>query len=190
MVHKNASLAKRLFGGLFSIYSYTLFAIIFIAGCATNGPPTSQNNATHSTLNLDHPTPLQKQGRLSIKVASEPPQSLTAAFEIKGSSTQGELRLMSPIGSTIALLSWTPTQAFLMANNESKEFQHIDTLMQELTGTVLPLNAVFDWLVAIPTPAPGWQLDLSQMKHPERPSLYAKRTAPQPAAELRVVLEP
>ncbi|HRH06531.1 MAG TPA: lipoprotein insertase outer membrane protein LolB, partial [Burkholderiaceae bacterium] len=80
--------------------------------------------------------------------------------------------------------------ATLIANNETKRFAHIDALMQELTGTVLPLSALFDWLIAVPTPAEGWQVDLSQMQMAERPRLFAKRTAPLPMAELRVVLEP
>ncbi|HMS26614.1 MAG TPA: outer membrane lipoprotein LolB [Burkholderiaceae bacterium] len=166
-----------------------MITVLLIAGCATNTPSTTQNEQTNSIAHLDK-TNFQKQGRLSIKVESETPQSLSGAFEIKGTALQGDLSVFSPIGSTVAQVSWSPTQAILMANNETKQFDHIDALMLELTGTVLPLTALFDWLMAIPTPAAGWQVDLSQMQHAQRPRLFAKRTTPLPLAELRLVLEP
>ena len=168
----------------------TLIASILIAGCATNTPITGLNNHQNPITEPDIRKIFYKQGRLSIKVESEAPQSLSGAFEIKGTAVRGELSVFSPIGSTVAQVAWTPSEATLIANNETKRFAHIDALMQELTGTVLPLSALFDWLIAVPTPAEGWQVDLSQMQMAERPRLFAKRTAPLPMAELRVVLEP
>ena len=174
----------------FNTFASTLFASILIAGCVTNTPTTGQIDHQNSIAEADISKIFYKQGRLSIKVESETPQSLSGAFEIKGTAVRGELSVFSPIGSTVAQVAWTPTDATLIANNETKRFAHIDSLMQELTGTVLPLSALFDWLIAVPTPAEGWQVDLSQMQQTERPRLFAKRTTPLPAVELRVVLEP
>lgn len=167
-----------------------VLAIFLIAGCAVNTKSIGQNDSTHSVIKLDSNKVIYKQGRLSIKVESEKPQSLSGAFEIKGTALQGDLSLFSPLGSTLAQVRWTPTEATLIAHNETKRFAHIDALMQELTGTVLPLTALFDWLIAVPTPAAGWQVDLSQMQQTERPRLFAKRSIPLPYAELRVALEP
>ena len=178
----------------FNTLASTLIASVLIASCATNTPTTGQIDHQNSIAEPDISKIFYKQGRLSIKVeATTPltsPQSLSGAFEIKGNAVRGELSVFSPIGSTVAQVAWTPTDATLIANNETKRFAHIDSLMQELTGTVLPLSALFDWLIAVPTPAEGWQVDLSQMQMAERPRLFAKRTAPLPIAELRVVLEP
>ncbi len=168
----------------------TFFVAFFIAGCATNNKPTSQYDPISSNAKLNTNQTFYKQGRLSIKVGTETPQLLSGAFEIKGDALQGELSMFSPIGSTVAQVSWTPTQAILIANNETKRFEHINALMQELTGTSLPLNALFDWLAAAPTPADGWEVDLSQMQQAKHPRLFAKRVTPLPAAEIRVVLEP
>ncbi len=52
-------------------------------------------------------------GRLGLQVHSEPPHNLHASFELQGSAQQGELTMLSPVGSILARLSWTPGQATL-----------------------------------------------------------------------------
>ena len=61
-----------------------------LAGCAT--PPGSRDDPPHNW-----------SGRLAVQVHSTPPQSLTAGFELNGSSEVGELRLHSPLGTTLAI---------------------------------------------------------------------------------------
>ena len=58
-------------------------------------------------------------------------------------------------------------------------------LTQALTGTPLPLEALFDWLRGQATPASGWAVDLSA--HAEG-RLIAQRREPLPTAELRLRL--
>ena len=45
-------------------------------------------------------------GRLSLQVHSEPAQSFAASFELKGQPGQGELKLISPLGSVLGVLRW------------------------------------------------------------------------------------
>lgn len=166
----------------------TLFAIFLIAGCAAKTPATGENS-TQNVDNKINAANFSRQGRLSLRVDSEPPQTLSGAFTLNGNAQQGDLSLSTPLGSILAELSWTPQQAILKANNDTRLFASTDALMQQFTGTVLPLNALFDWLSGRDTPAEGWLVDLSQMSNPESPRLIAKRTSPLPAVELRVVLE-
>ena len=52
-------------------------------------------------------------GRLSVRVDSDPPQSFTAGFDLRGSPQTGELQLNSPLGNTLATVLWSPQGAEL-----------------------------------------------------------------------------
>lgn len=135
---------------------------------------------------------ISRQGRIAIRVDSEPPQSLSGAFTLNGNAQIGDLSLSTPLGSILAELSWTPQQAVLKASNKTRSFDSTDALMLQVTGTVLPLAALFDWLVGRNTLAAGWQVDLTQMNAangPDSQRLIARRTDPLPTVELRVVLD-
>jgi outer membrane lipoprotein LolB len=125
-------------------------------------------------------------GRLSLQVASDPPQSFSADFELRGSAQVGELRLSTLLGQTLATARWTPEAADLHTPQGNQAYPSMDALTQHLIGTALPLTPLFDWLRGTPTPADGWSPDLS--RHPEG-RLSARRTHPQPAATLRLVLQ-
>ncbi len=152
-----------------------LAASALLAACAHHPPAT--------------PTPDAQawQGRLSLTVASEPPQALHAQFTLQGHAEAGRLSLDSPLGSTLAVLQWQPGQAELLQGGQARQYDSLDALAQEATGAALPLAALFDWLQGRDTPAPGWQADLGQISHGR---LSARRLMPLPEAELRVILDP
>ena len=126
-------------------------------------------------------------GRLALQVHSEPPQSFSAAFTLRGAPARGDLSLTTPLGSTLAYLAWEPGTAVLRANGEVRRFDSIETLSREAIGTALPLAALFDWLAGRPAEVPGWQADLARV---DAGRLVARRASPAPAAELRIVLDP
>ena len=165
-----------------------IFAINLIAGCAVNTPPNGllegQDSASKPNANTPH-----YQGRLSLRIASDTPQSLYGAFSISGDAKTGELTLNSPLGNTVAKLTWTPQTAILAANNTTTSYASTDGLIATVTGTALPLPALFDWLAGINTPIEGWETDLSNMQNTENRRLITKRTSPLPAVELRIALE-
>lgn len=153
-----------------------LFAIIFIAGCAsparTAGPFDAENPAWH--------------GRLALRIDSEQPQSFSAGFELTGNAQTGALVLTSPLGSTLAALNWTPHTAVMRANGELRRFDSLDALLQQATGAAIPIATLFAWLKGDNASTPGWLADLSQL---EAGRLMARRTAPAPTVELRLVLD-
>lgn len=165
-----------------------IFAINLIAACTTNTPSNGLSTPANSALN---PAPSQKsyQGRLSIRIAAETPQSLYGAFTISGDAQTGELTLNSPLGNTVAKLAWTPRTALLVANNTTTNYPSTEALIANVTGTALPLPALFDWLAGINTPIDGWEVDLSNMQNADNRRLIAKRTNPLPAVDLRIALE-
>ena len=161
-----------------------LFAMFLIAGCAVNTLATGTNDAqTEPEIAL-----LQSfwAGRISLQIQSEPAQAFFASFELKGSAEQGELALISPLGSTLAVIRWSPGEATLLQGGVTKSFASTDELLAQTTGAALPLPALFDWLAGKNTPTPDWLADLSQLGSGR---ITATRASPSPRADLRVVLD-
>lgn len=125
-------------------------------------------------------------GRLALQVEGDAQSSFSAGFDLRGSPREGELELTTPLGSVAALLQWSPGRARLWAPGQpDRSAGSLDELVTQATGAPLPVAALFDWLDGIPTPADGWQADLSQR---EQGRLRARRLTA-PAADLRLVLE-
>jgi outer membrane lipoprotein LolB len=126
-------------------------------------------------------------GRISLQVQSEPAQSFSASFELKGRPERGELSLISPLGSVLGVLRWSPGEAVLdSGNGKIQRFASVDELMAQATGAAVPLAALFAWLQGEPAGASGWSADLSRHKDGR---ISAKRSDPAPQADLRVVLD-
>jgi outer membrane lipoprotein LolB len=150
-------------------------ALLLLAGCAQ--PLLRPSSATAAYW----------QGRLALRVAAQPePSSFFANFELQGTAEAGELRLSSPIGTTLAQLRWSPQTAQLRSNGQTRIFDSLDALAQEATGTAIPIAALFEWLQGRAVSVAGWQADLSQL---DAGRLLAQRLQPGPTADLRLILE-
>lgn len=126
-------------------------------------------------------------GRLALQIDSTPPQSFSAAFDLRGAPTAGELQLTSPLGNTLATVVWTPAGAELRQGSRVTRRGSLDELTRELSGTEVPVAALFGWLRGEAGDVPGWQADLSRQAEGR---VTARRTWPLPTAELRVVFQP
>ena len=149
-------------------------SLLMLTGCSTPGTKPTEASPFWS-------------GRLGLQVQTSPPQSWSASFELSGSAEQGQMRLFSPVGTTLARLRWTPQTALLEQGQSQTESDNLQSLIQRLTGTDLPMSALFAWLAGRTSDVPGWQVDLSA--HPQG-RLTAKRTFPAPEAVLRIVIDP
>ena len=155
----------------------TLFTVFFLAGCAQMPRATAQDG-----LKNDFWT-----GRISLQVQSEPAQSFSASFELKGRAERGELTLISPLGNVLGVLRWSPGEAVLdSGGGKVQRFASVDELMAQATGAAVPIDALFAWLRGDNAAASGWSADLS--RHQEG-RISAKRSQPAPQADLRVVLD-
>lgn len=124
---------------------------------------------------------------MSLNIKSEPEQSFSAGFELKGRSERGELTLISPLGNVLGVLRWAPGEAELDSGNRNiQRFDSVDALMAQATGAAVPLGALFAWLQGDNATASGWSADLS--RHGEG-RIAATRMQPMPQADLRVVLD-
>lgn len=153
-----------------------LLAALALTGCAR--PPSPPLGETRSDF---------WTGRISLQVHSEPAQSFSASFELKGRPELGELTLISPLGNVLGVLRWSPLDAVLdSGNGKVQRFASVDALMTQATGAAVPLSALFAWLQGDPAKVSGWSADLS--RHGEG-RILARRADPQPEAHLRVVLD-
>lgn len=150
--------------------------LVLLAGCATPPRPAGPADAINGPWS----------GRLALQVEDRPAQSFSAGFELKGNAQAGELSLFSPLGGTVAVLTWQPGSALLRNGAETREFGSVDALVARVTGEPIPVAALFDWLRGIDTPVPGWRADLTQLPQGR---LAAKRLEPLPQADLRLALE-
>jgi len=164
------------------ILVWCLAVVFFIAGCATS---------TGSKSQLDINSPLW-QGRMALTVdafdaAGNPKkQSTSAGFELRGTAASGELRLFTPLGSTLAAIAWTPTKAVLTARGDTREFASLQLLLTHMLGTNIPVTTFFAWLNGQAEQAEGWQVDLSERSQGK---ILAQRFDPAPAAQLKLVLD-
>ncbi len=155
---------------------WLLTSVLILSGCATAPRQSGPIDAVLGPWS----------GRLALQVEDQPGQSFSAGFELKGNAQNGELALYSPLGGTLAVLSWLPGRATLQAQGKPREFESVDALLAQVAGTEIPVAALFDWLRGMDTPVAGWRADLSELA---KGRLTAKRLQPPPQADLRVVLE-
>jgi outer membrane lipoprotein LolB len=125
-------------------------------------------------------------GRLALQVEDAPSKSFSAGFELQGGPERGELKLYTPLGGTLAVLSWWPGSATLTTGERVRHFDSLEALATQATGTPIPVAPLFDWLRGAQTPVPGWRADLSQLADGR---LHAKRESPPPVVDLRVALD-
>jgi outer membrane lipoprotein LolB len=149
------------------------------------------------------PTSAAVSGRLALQVEAfqaRPAQSLSAGFDLRGDATTGELRLSTPLGTTLAAAYWAPGEARLVTPEGERRFEDLDALSRDTFGESLPLRALPDWLQgrpwagagaarALPT-GPGfeqlgWTVDLAGF---DAGQWRASRAGP-PAVRLRAQLE-
>lgn len=152
--------------------SWIACCVLWLAGCAQPASRASQEEDSW-------------RGRIALQVDGQAAQSFSATFELQGNPESGSLVLLSPFGNRIAQLEWKDGQASLQNGQETRTSDSLETLLLDVTGTRIPIAALFSWLNGTQATAPGWQADLSGMKDGR---LTARREHPTPQAILRIVL--
>ena len=143
------------------VLALALSSALLAAGCTTTRLSPMDSNAYWS-------------GRMALQVLKDPPESLSAGFELQGSAQAGEMVLISPQGARL-------TQGQQQIDSPS-----LQKLGSRLTGTELPIAALFEWLAGRPAEAVGWQVDLSAHAQGR---ISAERRETSPGAVLRIALD-
>jgi outer membrane lipoprotein LolB len=164
-------------GGLAGLRRFAVLLLwtacaLWLAGCAQPMQKTAPEEDAWS-------------GRLALQVDGQASQSFSAMFELRGNAQSGGLALISPLGSRIAQLDWKDGHAQLVSAQETRTSDSLDALLQDVTGTRIPVAALFGWLKGVQATVPGWRADLSAL---DQGRLVAHRDDPAPQATLRIAL--
>jgi outer membrane lipoprotein LolB len=160
-----------------AFYTLVGVAIFAFAGCAQV-----------SGLQRLSSEPAQWSGRLSVKVYSTPPEAFTADFELTGNPQTGSMTLFSPIGTTAAVLQWSPGHASFTSGGQTQQFDSVEALALQATGTALPIGTFFDWLQGRSTELPGWSVRAYDTRTGRVQA--TRELEGQPRVELRIALLP
>ena len=152
----------------------TLVALL-LAACASP-PPAKQYGQSSDVW----------QGRLSVQVASEPAQRISADFFLEGGPQARSLTLDSALGTRMARMQWDASGALLQMPGQTQRFASLDAMVQQTLGSTLPMPALFAWLRGQAVSAAGWEL-LTLDKAQGR--IRARSVQRVPATQLDIVLE-
>lgn len=153
---------------------WLVLCALWLAGCAQ---PMPSAHVEENSWN----------GRIALQIDGQASQSFSAMFELRGTAQAGGLVLLSPFGNRIAQLDWKDGHAQLVSGQDTRTSDSLDTLLQDVTGTRIPVTALFSWLKGTQASATGWQADLTGIADGR---LTARRDDPQPTATLRIALTP
>jgi len=127
-----------------------------------------------------------RAGRFALVIDTEPQQSFLSTFDLTGGWPEGVLTIYNPLGMQMARVEWTAQTARLLQGKQVRQFENLEKLIYQTTGTQLPAAALVDWLSGKPTPAEGWNVDVSEW-HLNR--LVLERVQPAPRTVLRIAFE-
>jgi len=163
-----------------------LVCSLVLASCA----PLQKNLAPRpiesqvSTLSTNE---LHWSGRLQIDV--RPPKTLhmTNDFELDMSEQEGELRILGPLGSTLAVITWglpdmPATLESAQMTPRLQSYDSLDDLMVHWLGTPIPSRSLLGWLQGQSVSVPGWQF--SPLTNGV---LMAHRLEPEPAVDFKII---
>lgn len=89
------------------------------------------------------------------------------------------------MGTVLAELLWTPSSAQMQQGEAIQSYANLALMSIQLTGTDLPIAALFEWLNGRDPHPDEWTADLTQLGEGR---LTVRRHAPD--TELRLILDP
>lgn len=157
---------------------------LWLTACAQPplAPPTATANDPAPPTAIVQPAtaPIELQGQMGVKLGAwgqEPARGMSFGFFFQGQVERGSLSLMTPLGSQVAQVDWTPTSATLRrigpGGGEDIQRGSVDELAETALGEALPLQTLVHWMQGRPDPALphhaqpetstfeqlGWQVD-------------------------------
>jgi len=152
-----------------------VLACVLLAACST--PAKRQQYVTPNDV---------WEGRLSVQVAGDAPQRVSADFFLEGTARRASLTLNSPLGTRIARMQWDDTSATLEMGDQKRSFESVDAMTESSLGSALPMQAFFSWLSGRPEAAPGWEIQTLDMVQGRIRARSVDRT---PAVQIDLLLE-
>lgn len=134
------------------------FAML-VAGCANLAPPAGGTGEAGATAQgpRTYRQNIVLEGRLSLRYQqNQEERSVHGSFVWTQTADQTHLRLLSPLGQTIALIDIKPGLAVLTQSGQPpRSAGDADQLMAQTLGWPLPIAGMRDWLQGFATDAGG-----------------------------------
>lgn len=178
------ALAASWIGALRAVLA-TLVLMLLVSGCQSPKPPSFMSEKRAHAQTSEAVNRFHLEGRLFIEVThseSEPvldprqtnhstgynktlspqrTQRINAPFELDlEENVFGELRLLGPLGTTSALITWSPEHAQLQSTELDPPLQwfpNLALLVHHWLKADLPLEHILRWLEGQDTKLEGWQ---------------------------------
>lgn len=147
---------------------------------------------------------LQAKGRISAVATAEDGkvQQLHGSFELSIDGDSGQLMLLTPLGSTVAVLAWSEDSAMLKrANGAIEAYPSARDMLERTLGTAVTPAMLRAWLygnpiegVPVDSIGPGrfsqlgWNVDYERGDAGRVTRLVIARDTPRPA-ELRLAID-
>jgi outer membrane biogenesis lipoprotein LolB len=173
-------------------------------------PPTYTSSSVQSAIpDVKWSGAIVAKGRVSATSAvpgEAQPRQFHGGFELQADAKGGQLQLLAPLGSTVAILAWTPSSALLrQAAGSIAAFDSAEQMMEQAIGVPVQPQALSAWLRGEPAQAYaterksrnqftqlGWTVNVVRDEgaaHARRLEISRPQSANLAAAELRVVID-
>lgn len=124
-----------------------------LAACQTTPPfkPPLEPPA----LKAEQAQTQQWQGHFSIKLGpwgKQGSEGQSFTFYLQSGTQSGELDLMTPLGTQLAQVTWSPSGTRIESAQGSQQYASLNALSEQLLGEDVPLQALPHWLQGLPSP--------------------------------------
>lgn len=133
--------------------SIILLATTLATGCTTLTPPPVPAEDGTSANSREQTSEGRWSGHLSLKLApfgADGAKGASLSFDLQGQARQGALDLSTPLGTLVASVRWTPSQAALHTSDGQATYASLDELITQVLGEPLPVQALMSWLTGQP----------------------------------------
>jgi hypothetical protein len=99
---------------------------------------------------------LALQGQLSVKLEAfgdQAARGLSLGFFFNGRASDGQMELMTLMGSQVARLQWSADHAELTDGNGTRHYPNLAALSEAALGEALPLDTLVHWMQGHADPA-------------------------------------
>ncbi|MEN9451071.1 MAG: hypothetical protein RLZZ369_130 [Pseudomonadota bacterium] len=104
---------------------------------------------------VDQAAAQQWQGHFSIKLGpwgTQAAEGQSFTFYLQSTPKTGQLDLMTPLGTQLAQVNWSPQGTRIESSEGTQQFASLTEMSQQLLGEDVPLQALPHWLQGMPSP--------------------------------------
>ncbi len=133
----------------------SLSALLLAALSACQTAPPATPILAQDPLMARHVHMQQWQGHFSIKLGpwgQQGSEGQSFTFYLQSHEQSGELDLMTPLGTQLAKVIWTPEGTRIESAQGTQQYASLSDLSTQLLGEDVPLQALPHWLQGLPSP--------------------------------------